>query len=692
MPALLTTQPDHNPDAQPEPPGRREAIRPLIQSVFAGVGEIRRPVTFEWRLIRRHQWPFLLLPVTVDAGVALKLYSPQRRGAKVAHAMFPLFFKTPAATLFERIQIEADADADFCQFLAQHAGVEPSRFSAPVIKFGGTGEKSRLVLLVYDETHRPVSVIKAGFGAEGRAATDREADLLAGLPPEKIGCTRLTGRFTSPTVSAFATAYYPGDSPADDAGLEHLFADWMNPEAPVPIESLEVWNELEAAVRAADVDAWAMIRPRLAGRKIRTTLYHGDFAPWNMRAINTRNLQAFDWERGSLRGIPGWDWFHFIVQTAVLARRLSVERVAAEMEQVLHSERFLKYATEAGIRDLVKPLFLASLLHQKWVVQPLEGGRRLQELFQLLSARWRMHPRTQFEAESARPAAALAEGPRPAALQLQFAAARLSNLFWEPSLNSTPRPTLGAQWRTEWRMILTAGGLLAAMILLHVLMNPHLAHLPFYLLPCALVTWRAGRHGGMLYATIAAVAGPLVKRMNDTDFHALYVVGWNMFMGFLMLQMCVLLFDRILRQQRTASGGERPNGPAGSLADNWAVVLASGLWLAAVITVQVYSCPYLGFLPVYLIPCAALTLTVGRAWGMAAAAVVAVAGPYIQRFGDPDYRPETVEIWNTITRFVVLQLIILLLDRLLRKNILFFASAPRVRPEASRAAVPANAA
>ena len=381
-------------------------------------------------------------------------------------------------------------------------------------------------------------------------------------------------------------------------------------------------------------------------------------------ALPRRFCTLFDWERGSLRGIPGWDWFHFIVQTAVLARRLSVERVAAEMEQVLHSERFLKYATEAGIRDLVKPLFLASLLHQKWVVQPLEGGRRLQELFQLLSARWRMHPRTQFEAESARPAAALAEGPRPAALQLQFAAARLSNLFWEPSLNSTPRPTLGAQWRTEWRMILTAGGLLAAMILLHVLMNPHLAHLPFYLLPCALVTWRAGRHWGMLYATIAAVAGPLVKRMNDTDFHALYVVGWNMFMGFLMLQMCVLLFDRILRQQRTASGGERPNGPAGSLADNWAVVLA----------------------------CAALTLTVGRAWGMAAAAVVAVAGPYIQRFGDPDYRPETVEIWNTITRFVVLQLIILLLDRLLRKNILFFASAPRVRPEASRAAVPANAA
>ena len=683
MPTGLKTGPNLRPDkAAGQSPAileRPHTIVELIETAFNGDEAGSQPLHFEWRLIRRNQWPFLLLPANRRSGEGLRLYSAQRRRAKIARALLPLLFNTPAAVLFQRFSFQTTTGAEFIRFLAQQSGVPVAQFSAPAIKFGGAENKSRLVLLLCDESNRPVSVIKMGLDPAGRAATDREAALLAHLPPDKIGCIRMTGRFTTPAISAFATAYYPGESPEDDTGLEHLFHAWLNPGPTVPVESLETWAELEAAVSLADPDNWQIVRERLAGRSIRTTLYHGDFAPWNVRSINTKNLQAFDWERGCLRGIPGWDWFHFVVQTAILVRRHSVERVAAEMEQVLNSDRFKNYAAAAGISELVKPLFLAALLNQKWVVKPVEGGRVTYELFKLLAVRWQLNPRPHLNGHYImEPAVAPRPGLRAdAGLQLKFATSRLRNLFWEPTLNSPAHPPLARQFRAHWRMISLISLLLAGVALIHFQATPHLLLLPFYLTPCALATWKVDRRWGAIFATLAAAAGTLVQLLRGADLQPLDVVLWNLGMRLLLFLMTVSLLGRVLQQRKLAMAGDRPNVHSHKAADNWAVLVTSGLWLGAVIVLQIYSSRHLNFIPLYLIPCAALTLTMGRRWGMAAATLAAVAGPMIQRFGDPDYEVASVEFWNIIMLCVFLQAVVLMLDELLRQNILFFPGAPR---------------
>ena len=126
--------------------------------------------------------------------VGLELYSAQRRRAKIWRAFLPLLFKTPAVSLFERIHFEADAGSEIMQFLSRQSGVPASRMQAPAIKFGGVAERSRVALLLCDETRRPVIVVKVGLNAAGREATDQEADLLAKLPPGMLGCIRMTGR------------------------------------------------------------------------------------------------------------------------------------------------------------------------------------------------------------------------------------------------------------------------------------------------------------------------------------------------------------------------------------------------------------------------------------------------------------------------------------------------------------------
>ncbi len=365
-----------------------------------------------------------------------------------------------------------------------------------------------------------MKVIKLGLDAEGRAATDREATFLEKLPANTIGCIRITGGLTTPKISAFATAYYPGASPENDAGMETLFHAWINPEPAVPIESLDSWRELNTIVASADPAAWSVLRAALAGQKVHSTLHHGDFAPWNIRAINSQNLQAFDWERGGLQGIPGWDWFHFIVQTAMLVRRNSAERAAAEVEELIQSPRFEKYAATAGISQIVKPLMLAYLVHHRYVVQPQEGAKATIGLQALLAERWQFnpHPPTAFggKASFPQPPAAQTGFWDDARQQLKSAWSQLANVFWEPTLTARLQPSLAAQLQANWRVALFGCLWLAVVTGVHYLfLDYRMMLLPFYAVPSLLATWKMDRRWGTLFAFVAGFLGPVVTVVKD---------------------------------------------------------------------------------------------------------------------------------------------------------------------------------
>jgi hypothetical protein len=256
-------------------------VLPAITVLFAGAKQCRKPVNFSWRLVRRKKRPFLLLPEkSGSASDSFQLYSAHRPLAKLWRSLVPLVLRTPAAKFFGRVAIEADTDSEFMQFLAQQSGLLATQLPTPAIKFGGVvGKTKRLVLLLCDAGGHPIRVVKVGLNPAGRAATEREAALLTRLPKDVIGCTGITGRISSDTFSAFATAYYPGASLDNDVGIEKLFHDWLNNSPPEPIGDLATWRELESVARRAGLPQWPMLRDALAEQTVRTTIYHGDFAP-----------------------------------------------------------------------------------------------------------------------------------------------------------------------------------------------------------------------------------------------------------------------------------------------------------------------------------------------------------------------------------------------------------------------------
>lgn len=642
-------------------------VRPLLEILFAGTPG-GPAVVFEWRLVTRNGKPFLLLPAEAGAArTGLQLYSAQRWRAKVLRRLVPALFRTPFANFFPALRFEAGTGSAFLQFLARLADVPVERVAIGAVKFSDVGERSRLVLLLCDESGRPAHVVKAGLNAAGREATAREEEFLARLPASKLGCIRMTGRFNSDGITAFATEYFPGTSPFDDAGLEHLFHDWLDTSETVPLASLSGWREISAAVGAQHAEAWRRIEAELANQRVHPTLYHGDFAPWNVRVVNARNLQVFDWERGSLRGVPGWDWFHFTVQTTILARRQPVERAAAEVEQMLNSPRFQKYAGAAGIAGCVRPLLLAYLLHHAWVTKPLEGGRICRELFSLLSNHW------VGLGLVAAPAGSPAPGTR-AGGQLAAAFRQWNNLFWEPSLNAPGRFSLVADIVRNWVYLLICSGLVAGLAAVQYHANTHVMFLPFFAVVCALLAWKAGRRLALPFATVTAVVSPLVVACMEADFRNPAVLAWNSIMRFIILQLCVLFTDRLHKQRALVHYRPAAEEPVPNVRQNWAVAALCLLTLAAVAAGDYFTDPLLTFLPLYILPCMMFALVLGWRRGILLALFASGLMSWVE-FATTKaihYTPVEIFLWNLPMRFGIILLVLFLQERIRRENILFF--------------------
>ena len=83
--------------------------------------------------------------------------------------------------------------------------------------------------------------------------------------------------------------------------------------------------------------------------------------------------------------MPGWDWFHYTIQSAILVERLPTSVLVQRVEGLLGSEAFQRYAERAGIRGCERELVLAYLLHAAEVIKPSEGLAPTRELLHVLS-------------------------------------------------------------------------------------------------------------------------------------------------------------------------------------------------------------------------------------------------------------------------------------------------------------------
>lgn len=118
----------------------------------------------------------------------------------------------------------------------------------------------------------------------------------------------------------------------------------------------------------------------------------------------------------------------------------------------------------------------------------------------------------------------------------------------------------------------------------------------------------------------------------------------------------------MLASEHTPSSDQR-HSLGQQISNHWGTILGGLAMLLGVATLQFFSNPRMVFIPLYLFPCAILTLVVSAGWGTLAAAAAAVIGPVLQSRADPDFAHLGVVVWNSAMRFVLLEIVVLLLDR-----------------------------
>jgi len=357
------------------------------EDLFAGPE--RQGVRVEMRLLKKRGRPFLLLPVRArPAAATMDLYPAQTARARAARMLLRCLFRAslPAAT--ERVTLAISPQDPFVRFLSSLAGEPAGGLPTLGILAGNpASEGQRFLLLVFDSRQTPVAVVKAGLSQRAQALIEQEERFLAAAPGGTTAVPRLRAQFESPRQRALALGFFPGDSPRprDEAALPSVLTSWIAPDRTIVVSDTPDWRRLQDAVPGSGL--FAALAGRLGGRKLHPAIHHGDLAPWNIKVSPAGAWTVLDWERGELAGIPGWDWFHYVIQSGILVGHLPTPVLVQRVERLLSSGAFKQYAARGGILGCERDLLLAYLFHVVEVIKPSEGLAATRELLQALSAR-----------------------------------------------------------------------------------------------------------------------------------------------------------------------------------------------------------------------------------------------------------------------------------------------------------------
>jgi hypothetical protein len=340
------------------------------------------------RVLRKQGRPFLALPPRGRAAVAaLSLYPAQTGRARAAKTLWRWLLRAGAGVGTQSVSLTISRADPFAEFLASLTGAGRSGVPGLAILAGNPGSPGwRFVVLVLDAYQRPVAVAKAGLSEPARALVRREQSFLEAVAG-KPGVPRLRGAFQSPRLEALALDYVAGDSPRPrhEGALPALLWPWVDARRTVTLSETPEWGRL-AASAAGSSAFWPALAGRLRARVLHPAIGHGDLAPWNIKISPQGRWTALDWERGQETGIAGWDWFHYVIQRAILVEHRPVRGLVQRVNELLDSQPFHRYAAHTGIAGFERELVLAYLLYSAEVIRPAEGLPRTRELIGALTA------------------------------------------------------------------------------------------------------------------------------------------------------------------------------------------------------------------------------------------------------------------------------------------------------------------
>jgi hypothetical protein len=354
-----------------------------------------RTIHLEMRLLTKNGKPLLLLPRSRRAAAAtFDLYPAQTAKARILRKMLRSAVAIGLPGVGQTVRVNVSRQDEFLNFLRSTgslAGEQPPIFG--ILAGNPASASQRFMILVFDGGGNPVAVVKTGTSEEARELIQKEGAFLTSVAGDKPAVPALRGYFHNQRLDALVLDFYPGDSPAEreheskpgagGAIVPELLSAWLNPQRSLALKTMKAWEDLERAAPPEDIAAAGC--GKIRETFVRACLQHGDFAPWNIKVSPAGVCTVLDWERGEVEGIPGWDWFHYYLQSAILVEKLAGPRLVERAGGIIGSTTFQSYAQQANIQGIERPLMAAYLLHVVHVIQPSEGRQIADRLRRALS-------------------------------------------------------------------------------------------------------------------------------------------------------------------------------------------------------------------------------------------------------------------------------------------------------------------
>ena len=248
-----------------------------------------------------------------------RLYPAFRPAARV----YRLFLRILAASGL--LKVRAAGEAGLWSLITEHM---PEAANASLLA-GTPGPGQKLTLECRDNRHRVVGYAKYAGTEIGMRQLRQEALVLSALPPG-VGPALIAFSEWSDGLVLLTHPVSGRPIPAalpPPAALPAYLRSLAHPGKEYDISS-HPWMK-----RTLDYPEVHPIVSRLASRKWPLVIQHGDLAAWNLRSDSDGSLHAFDWEYGTISGLPYLDAAHFILQHQALIARGDPEegcRIAAE--------------------------------------------------------------------------------------------------------------------------------------------------------------------------------------------------------------------------------------------------------------------------------------------------------------------------------------------------------------------------
>ncbi|MDB4498842.1 phosphotransferase [Akkermansiaceae bacterium] len=241
---------------------------------------------------------------------------------------------------------------------------------------GNPSQKERRGLLLYSDQKGAKMVAKIGTTPEARRKISREASLLVALneadhpfpavPP-------IIAVWDEEGWNAFTLGFYEVNPASSISRSEvvQVLSGWASDEKNLNLQTSQSWADVSRKLTEDELEISAQL-------KLRSSLRHGDFAPWNILETSSNEPMVIDWEFGRLEDVPGWDLVHFLILEASLidrrAPRETLESTLRLLETDEQLREFLKFTGWVGHEKLLVKSYLLIMGDQLVQFSPFLNG------------------------------------------------------------------------------------------------------------------------------------------------------------------------------------------------------------------------------------------------------------------------------------------------------------------------------